>query len=156
MEVIPIYNTCLIFMNMFCGAVILDEYMMYSASELAFLFVTLCISVTGIFMLVKKPSLKACFKFAETKTVTSTSDYRNYENYFKINENPSIASLTIESFKSRESDFDSFEENDIFQRRTRSSSYASAEESCDMHYTCFENSRNYCCPCMQHSLNMFD
>ena len=29
-EVIPIYNTLLIFMNMFCGAVILDEYKMYT------------------------------------------------------------------------------------------------------------------------------
>lgn len=130
---------------------------MYTNSELALLFGCLCISVIGIFILVKKPNLSSCFKSTATKTVTSSSGKRNYENYFKINQNKSISSLTIDSLASKETGFDSFEEYDGFQRRTsRTNSDSFSEDSFDMHYTCAENAQNVCCPCMQHSLNMFD
>ena len=102
----------------------------------------------------KKPDFGACLKSNETKTVTSSNDYRNYENYFKINKNKSISSLTIGNLNSKDSDC--FEDLDGLSRKTRSNSDACSEEDCDMQYTCFENSRTYSCPCMQHSLKMFN
>jgi len=56
-EVIPIYNTLLIFMNLLCGSVLLDEYEMYTFVEMFYLLLALCVSVVGIIMLVKKPDL---------------------------------------------------------------------------------------------------
>lgn len=91
-EVMPIYNTFLIFMNMFCGAVILDEYKMYSVGEMLYLFLCLCTSVGGIFLLVKKPDLTSCFKTTARKTVGST-----------MVENNSIMNLTIEGVKAHDS-----------------------------------------------------
>lgn len=57
-------------MNMACGAIILDEYKMYSILEMAFLFLCLCISVVGIFMLVKKPEIGSWFKKTQTVLVS--------------------------------------------------------------------------------------
>lgn len=91
-EVMPIYNTFLIFMNMFCGAVILDEYKMYSVGEMLYLFLCLCTSVGGIFLLVKKPDLKSCFKATARATVGST-----------MVENDSMMNLNIDGVKAHDS-----------------------------------------------------
>lgn len=119
-EVIPIYNTFLIFMNMICGAVILDEYKMYSVGEMLFLFLSLCTSVCGIFMLVKKPDLKACCK-SKTKKVSGS-----------LLGNNSISNSSFEAMKGDNNDLDAYEQIDILSRRTRASSATSGDESWDL------------------------
>lgn len=56
-EMMPVYNTFLILMNMFCGAVILNEYKMYTVPELLMLCLFSAICIIGIFVLVRKPEL---------------------------------------------------------------------------------------------------
>lgn len=83
-------------MNIFCGAVILDEYKVYSTSEIILLFTALCISVCGIFMLVRKPNFQKLLKCGADKQVTIAKDSSD-----------SIGSLRIDLIKNNESNFDS-------------------------------------------------
>lgn len=59
-EMMPIYNTANILLNMFCGAVILDEQSMYTASELILLMFFSVICIAGIFILVRKIDFDNC------------------------------------------------------------------------------------------------
>ena len=60
-EMMPVYNTFLILMNMFCGTVILNESSMYTVGELLLLCLFSSICIIGIFVLVKKPELTCTF-----------------------------------------------------------------------------------------------
>ena len=57
LEIQPIYETSLIVFNLFCGAIILDEKKMYTSTELVRLAVYCLICISGVFSLIKKPSL---------------------------------------------------------------------------------------------------
>lgn len=94
----PIYNTFLIFMNIFCGAVFLNEYKMYSVGEMFYLVLCLAISVCGIIMLVRKPDLKSCFKSAARKTEESST----------VEEN-SINKLSIDGLQGEENNYHSYD-----------------------------------------------
>ena len=54
-QVIPIYETSLIMLNLFCGCIILDEKSMYFWYEIISLMMCACIQIFGIFLMIKKP-----------------------------------------------------------------------------------------------------
>ena len=97
-EVIPIYLTLLIFMNCFCGGLILDEYLMYTTQELFVLLGCLVICVLGIYMLVKKPKLNlfGCLKRSNSSEIGSED--LDSENFLRVNDNyqPIIEKLQTE------------------------------------------------------------
>jgi len=54
-EIIPIYQTFLILLNMASGAIILNEQKMYKWYELVNLFLCAIICICGVVMIVQKP-----------------------------------------------------------------------------------------------------
>ena len=56
-EMMPVYMTFEIIMNMLCGAIILNEAQMYDVKELLLLCLFTAISISGIFVLVNKSDL---------------------------------------------------------------------------------------------------
>jgi hypothetical protein len=58
-EIIPIYQTFLILLNMASGAIILNEQKMYKWYELINLFLCSIICICGVVMIVQKPSSSA-------------------------------------------------------------------------------------------------
>ena len=69
-EFMPVYNTFLIIMNIFCGAIILDEAKMYDSWGLIKLGFFVCVCISGIFVLVKKPDLDCYIKRKPDPIVT--------------------------------------------------------------------------------------
>lgn len=67
-EMMPIYNTFNILLNMLCGSVILGEAKMYEYSEMLVLCLFSAICISGIFVLVKKPHLSCLEKASTQKT----------------------------------------------------------------------------------------
>lgn len=61
-QVIPIYETTLILMNIICGCIILDEKSMYSWSEIFMLFFYSIICIIGVMIIAHKPEINCKFK----------------------------------------------------------------------------------------------
>jgi hypothetical protein len=56
-EIVPIYQTSLILLNIICGAIILDERDMYRWFELIFLVFCSTLCIAGVFIMVRKPKM---------------------------------------------------------------------------------------------------
>jgi ABC-type nickel/cobalt efflux system permease component RcnA len=83
-EVIPIYLSMLIFLNCFCGGMILDEYLMYSIEELFNLFACCLICSFGIWILIRKPDFCAIFKKSSFR---SNEEMNENEDFIRFNSN---------------------------------------------------------------------
>lgn len=59
-EMMPIYHTFVILLNMMCGLIVLDEKDQYSIQQLIMLFGFTAITSTGVFILVRKIDFGIC------------------------------------------------------------------------------------------------
>ena len=148
-EVIPIYSTMLIFLNMLCGAVILDEYLMYTSDELITLFVCLVVCVIGITMLVKKPKLHLWFSRCPCKQ-------KKNENYFKVKTNEYQSDqLNFESIRTLSS-LKSFDGDNEITTKTGSECFSPTIPFAEIQYRCCQNFKNMNCPCIQSTITAFN
>ena len=54
-EIVPIYESSLILMNIICGCLILSEYELYEWQQLLSLLACSLICIFGVFQIMKKP-----------------------------------------------------------------------------------------------------
>ena len=56
-EIVPIYQSALILLNMLCGSVIMNESADYSNQDFLFLLFCLVICITGVVIIAKRPQM---------------------------------------------------------------------------------------------------